>query len=292
MKKILLSAAVVATLIAGCKKDSDKKSETPVNTVPTSFTQKTVIEEFTGAWCGWCVDGHYKMETMTSTNPTKVYGVCVHYGDAMQIGSYASFYQPTFSISGFPTGMVSRSSDIGGTGGVVMSRTLWEANVNNQLTKTAKCGLKIDASSISGNTLTVNVTAGFCAAVSDALNMTVMLIEDKVTGTGTGYDQHNYYSGNSSFTTHPFYSKPSTIVGYEHTNVLRKIASADEGDAIGAANQVPGGSYTKSYTFDLSSVNKANCQVVAIINGAAAGATGKTVYNAQQVAVGGIQSWD
>jgi len=291
MKKILLSAAVVATLIAGCKKDSDKKTETPINTVPTSFTQKTVIEEFTGAWCGWCVDGHYRMETMTDANPTKVFGVCVHYGDGMQISSYDAFYKPTFSISGFPTGMVSRTSDVGGSGGVVMSRNLWEANVNNQLTKTAKCGLKIDASSISGNTLTVNVTAGFCAPVSD-VNMTVMLIEDKVTGTGSGYDQKNYYAGNSSYSTHPFYSKSGTIVGYEHTNVLRKIASADAGDPIGAANQVAGGSFTKSYTIDLSSVNKANCQIVAVINGPGPGGTGYTVYNAQQVPVGGIQAWD
>jgi len=291
MKKLLLSAAVVATLIAGCKKDGDKKTETPVNTVPTAFTQKVLLEEYTGAWCGWCVDGHYKMKTMTEANPNKVIGITVHYGDGMQIGSYASFYQPTFSVSGFPTGMINRVGDIGGSG-VVMSRNVWENNVNSQMGQTAKCGLQIDASSVSGNTLTVKVTTGFCASVTEALNLTVMLTEDKVTGSGSNYDQHNYYSGNSSYPTHPFYSQPSTIVGYEHNHVLRKIATADGGDAIGTASQKAGMSVTKTYTFDLSGYNKANCAVVAVVNAGGPGATGYKIYNAQNVAVGSIKAWD
>src|SRR5262245_58440398 len=123
MKKLLLSAVVVASLFTACKKDDDKKEPTGP-TVPSSYTQKVVLEEFTGAWCGWCVDGHYKMETMTTDNAGKFIGVCVHYGDGMQISSYASFYDPTYNVSSFPSGMVNRAPDAGGNG-TVMSRSYW-----------------------------------------------------------------------------------------------------------------------------------------------------------------------
>ena len=36
----------------------DKKKEPTIGPVPESFTKKVLIEEFTGAWCGYCPMEH------------------------------------------------------------------------------------------------------------------------------------------------------------------------------------------------------------------------------------------
>ena len=51
--KILLFGLLV---FAGCE---DKSDDFEISQVPPTFTKKVLIEEFTGAWCGYCPDGAY-----------------------------------------------------------------------------------------------------------------------------------------------------------------------------------------------------------------------------------------
>lgn len=64
---------------------------------------------------------------------------------------------------------------------------------------------------------------------SSDLMLTVVLVEKVVTGIGPGYDQRNY--GNLD-PDHPYYGQGNTIQGFEHTNVIRHLLTAYEGDAI------------------------------------------------------------
>lgn len=290
MKKLIKSSiavlAAVSITLVGCKKEeTSNKSSDNNGSVPSSFTKKVLIEEFTGAWCGWCVDGHLRVDNMMMANGSKIVPVMIHSGDGMEIPEMKGYYGPTFSVTGYPTGMINRVK--GSDGKVPQSRSIWEAMAATEMGKTAKLGLSIDAKSVEGNFITAKVTVGYAADVTEANNVVIALVEDKVVGTGTPFDQKNFYAGNSTYSTHPFYSKPATITGYEHKYVLRKMISPSAGEKIDAAKTVKGGSYTKELMLDMTGANQANCYVVAWVH-----TPGGVVENAQMVKVGESKSFD
>ncbi|MFN4083742.1 MAG: Omp28-related outer membrane protein [Bacteroidia bacterium] len=287
-KKILVASATFALIFFGCKKEETKKNDDPNTggTAPSSFTKKVLIEEFTGAWCGWCVDGHLRVDNIMSANPGKIVPVMVHQGDGMQGPEYEAYYKPTFSVSGFPTGMINR---VPGTDGKqVQSRSVWENMTNAELGKKAKLGLKIDAKSIEGDGGTVKVSVGFAEDVTTKCNIIIAILEDKVTGTGSQYDQKNFYANNSQYTTHPFYSKPATITGYEHKYVLRRITKIPyAGDEIPADKTKKGSIFTTEAMVTFTGYNKQNCYIAAWVH-----TPGGAVENAQMVKVGEAKDWD
>ena len=57
-----------------------------IGPVPDSFTKKVLIEEFTGAWCGYCPDGAHRLEKIIDSNDGNVIGVSLHNGDQMAVG--------------------------------------------------------------------------------------------------------------------------------------------------------------------------------------------------------------
>jgi hypothetical protein len=109
MKKIIILGLAVAISITACKKKSgEDATPTPTPTptptigaVPSTFTKKVLIEEFTGAWCGYCVDGAYIVETIVAANSGKAIGVSIHQGDGMQISLYNTL-DGIFNNTGFP----------------------------------------------------------------------------------------------------------------------------------------------------------------------------------------------
>jgi hypothetical protein len=83
-----------------------------------------------------------------------------------------------------------------------------------------------------------------------------MVVEDSVSGSGSDYDQVNYYNTTAS---HPMYGLGNPIVGFKHRHVLRAIL----GGPWGTDNVIPdqaqaGESYTKTYTTTLTSSWKTN----------------------------------
>lgn len=287
MKKIYLAAFVVMTALAlsSCQKD-EPIEDNGGDKVPSTFTKKVLVEEFSGAWCGWCVDGAYRLEEMMKAN-ANILGVTIHQGDGMQIPAYTDL-DNTFDVTGFPSGMVGRKPSIEDNK-VPMSRGYWSSNAAPQLTETASCGLKIDASSAGS----IKVTAGFNKEVAGDVRLTVYVIEDEVTGTGSPYDQANYYANNPSFPTHPYYSQPAKIVGYKHMLVLRKVLSSTTmGDVIDGGARVAGGKFEKTFSLDLGTMKADKVKIIAFVN--EVGTTGKThkVLNAQQVKLGQTKGWD
>lgn len=72
----------------------------------SGFPRKVVMEEATGAWCGWCVMGHAAMEKYYDDYPENFIGIAVHNGDAMTVASYDT--QIGKFISGYPNGVFNR----------------------------------------------------------------------------------------------------------------------------------------------------------------------------------------
>ena len=277
--KILLFGLLV---FGGCE---DEPDDFEVSKVPSTFTKKVLIEEFTGAWCGYCPDGAYRVKNLINDNDGKVVGVSLHSGDAMEV-AHTNYLETTYQNTGFPSGMVDRVSIDGFTS---LNRGYWEYVANDQLLETAVCGLAI-ISEVNGQNATVEVHAGFNSTLNgDDYRLTVYLIEDGVTGTGYGYDQRNYYNTDPES---PFYNLGDPIEGYEHNHTLRAVLSESLGDAIMVSEMVSGGEHIETYTVDLSSYNKNNLSIVAFVTYIGSTIAEHEIMNVQKCGIDGFQDWD
>jgi hypothetical protein len=295
--KLGFAIALTSVIVSGCddaKTEEAKPQATPV-TAPSTYTKKVTIEEFTGAWCGWCVDGHVIVDELMKANTGKIVPIMVHQGDAMQINYFTSFYQSIFKVTGFPTGAVNRIPGTGG--GLAVSRTLWSGMTKTELAIPATCGIAMDASSIEvisekESKIKLKVKVGFGTDITSPLNLTLYLLENKVTGTGSGYDQKNFIANRPGFENHSFFSKPATISNYEHNHVLRAVLSANFGDVIDVKKQVKGGVFEKEYEVNLSGYNTANIEFVALVHRAGSTSDDMAVINAQVVKASENKVWD
>ena len=89
MKKLLFFALI--SLSISCSKDEstspsadEQRQSVPYTQyVPSSFTQKLMMEMYSTVSCATCPDAEHKYRLYAANNPDKVYGVCVHTSDAM-----------------------------------------------------------------------------------------------------------------------------------------------------------------------------------------------------------------
>lgn len=307
MKKTILkitAAALVAMSLTfvGCSKDEDSGEDgnnnpnTPgqtITAVPSTFTQKVMIEEPTGAWCGWCVLGSEGIKTAEEKYPGRVNAVALHGGSAtepMLVPEYASLMSFA-KATGVPHYRLNR-----GTGGGFPGA--FATNVDNAMNQVASCGLAIDALASSGNEVKFTVHAGFKEDLTGDYRLLVYLVEETVQNKDNSkYNQSNYVSNNADYKSSYYYSQPSVINNFPHKHVARKLLSSSikEGDKIPAENVGKGKVYAKTYTFSIPSGNgwnPANIKAVAGILKYDSTCAGQKVLNSQSVTLGALKNWD
>ena len=202
-------------------------------TVETNAQIKNVLlEQHTGAWCGWCVDGTVKMDEILGLYGDQVIGVKIHNGDDMAIPEQ-SVIARALGLTGYPTGSIDRK-DFGGS--VFLSRSAWKTSCESQIQQKAKaevdCFYTLDKET---RIVRIQVMANITESMDFPLKFNAYIVEDDVTGEGSGYNQSNYLSGRPGFENNPYYNQPSTIVGYHHMKVVRKMI----GGAWGVAGELP-----------------------------------------------------
>lgn len=151
---------------------------------------KIVIgEEGTGTWCGWCPRGAVAMEDMANKYDGFWQGIAVHNGDPMVVTDYDAGFGAL--ISGYPSALVDRGGDIDPTG--------MEADFLQRILVDPKATM-VTGANFNGTTgiLDVSLTTDWLASASGAYKIACVLVEDGVTGTGSGYAQSNYYDGGGS----------------------------------------------------------------------------------------------
>jgi len=168
---------------------SDNNASTLFNTVSQIATKKVVFEEGTGTWCGWCPRGAVAMDYMQATYPDQFIGIAVHNGDPMTVTEYDN----GASFSGFPGANVDRALL-----GESVSQAGFESIYNARKDMVVPAGIAI-VSSGTGANVVLDVTATFYTTFAAAnYRLGVIMVEDGVTGTGSGYNQTNYYAGGSN----------------------------------------------------------------------------------------------
>lgn len=244
MKQIasyFVSAAAAASMLLSANAQTGKKV--------------VLMEQYTGAWCGWCVDGSVVMNAMEEKYGDRFIGVKIHQGDAMEDKTLTSALSAQV-IPYYPAGGVDRAymadlSTATQSTKIGIGRDKWEEAVERrlQIDPAVEVGFKsVDYDFATGNS-TINVTAKFLKDVTGDVRFNLYVIEDSVSGTGPQYDQKNFLSGNANFVGNPYYSLPATIIGYQHREVVRKVLGGAAGTASSISSTKKGDIAEYAYTF-------------------------------------------
>ena len=73
--------------------------------IDESAPRTSVMEEYTGTWCGWCPRGTVGLNLLERDFGDRFIGIAVHDGDPMSISDYASQKK---LVSGYPSAFVNR----------------------------------------------------------------------------------------------------------------------------------------------------------------------------------------
>lgn len=217
MKKTKLLLSLVTGLLAFTATGASLQD----NPVPV---HRPIIEEYTGTWCGYCVRGYAGMELLRETFGDQFIGVAYHTGDPMQVLSSANFPN---SIEGVPSAFLDRTDEVdplwgfdGESGQIVSDMQQYAA-----LETFADVFVTASWTSEDKTDIAVNVTSYFTIDDNGGnYALEVMLIADDLYGSGSDWDQENYYSNWWSFRNDPYLGpwvrKPETVSGLHFNDVL------------------------------------------------------------------------
>jgi thiol-disulfide isomerase/thioredoxin len=207
--------------------DQTPEAVTPVQVLNTVPRKRTLMEEYTGTWCGWCTRGFVALELLKKNYPDDFVTISYHNSDPMEI--MTSAYYPS-QVSGYPDAWIDRGMNVdpyGGEGDLSRFSTLDVLQWRNAMFANAAIDLKAELNEAEDE---VNVTANVTFPYSDDkanYALEYVLVEDGMTGpAGTDWDQQNYYSGETSVSADlkEMASKGSTISGLVFNDVAVGIS--------------------------------------------------------------------
>lgn len=260
--------------------------------------KKVLMEEFTGAWCGFCPEGHHLMDQALISQP-KLIGISIHdnqgsaNADKMQVpegldvsnafGSgfpSATFNRRYSEVDGFSTGIGGSPPSSG-----------WESETTAELARLTPVNVSFANKLYDTITrqLSVDVNASFLASLKGDFRTNLYIVEDSVIGSGAGYDQKNYWCagcGNPEPTAHS-YSLLASNPGYAHQHVLRQgLGGAWGTTGVIPASAVAGNSYTKTYTATLPAAWKEkNIYLVATVQEYSTDERFRLILNAEEASL-------
>ena len=163
---------------------SDNSGNLQFSTVANPPIKRTIAEEGTGTWCGWCPRGSVWLEYMKQNYEDDFVGIAVHNKDPMTLAEYDG----ALGISGFPGLKIDRKYTI--DPGEVEQYHL----ENVKLVSPIGIDFDFDYNEVSRQ-LSVYPKATVHTRLSGDYRFGVILSEDEVVGSDGGYAQANYYSG-------------------------------------------------------------------------------------------------
>ena len=211
------------------------KAQQYVSTEPAN--RNVILEEFTGRGCGYCTDGHRVANQIMANNPGRVWAINVHAG-GYAYTTYPNFNTNAsttilggFNVSGFPTGVVNRSTPNG------LDRGAWTGQTNIQLNQASECNIA-GVAMVNPDTrvATINVEVYYTGSSSvDENYLTIAMIQDSILGSQADYGNYN----------------PTQWLNgqYVHMHVLRDVITPTWGEAISPTTQ--GTLISKTYEYQI-----------------------------------------
>lgn len=277
MKKILLLSTIAfSSLFMSCSDNSDTPKEQPGEETPTTpqrklkvvvavldadgnainvqqadanttkdyvmagtkFQHRVLIEDFTGAWCGWCPRVTFSIEELEKNNNEKIVPVALHNGDKLAFSPYEGTLSEAlwtkFGIPkeerGYPFAVLNRSVE-------------WEAKSGNAMKtdqalalakESSEIGIKI-SSTLESTSGKVNVSFKFAEGVPTGLKYVVYIVDN-----GIVLKQSNYTSNYGGKGNKPEF-------------VHNAVAKAINGDVMGTA--IPSDKIVAGQEFNTGDIN-------------------------------------
>lgn len=257
--------------------------------------KKYLFEYFTGAWCQFCPGGALTIQSLAAANPDMIF-IAVHGGggaDNMKTSDGTNLIS-SMSVTGFPSGMLDRfafnAEDANGNPlppQVVFNTNSWQNMLigRRQMSPNSPVAVSAYGSFNPGNReLTVTVRGEFATALTGDIRLNAILIEDSVSGAGSGWDQVNAFNTQQG---HPYFGKGNPITNYQHRNVFR----ANMGGVWGKPNSLPtnitaGSVHTTDMTFTVpAGWNVNRLYVIPVVQRFNALITQREILNSDIVAV-------
>jgi hypothetical protein len=233
-----------------------------------------LAEEVTGTWCGWCPRGAVAMEYMANKYPDYFAGIAIHGGgngyDPMQAddlynGTVATMNKLTNSW-GFPGLAAMRT--------IEMDPSAVETSFLEKIQQPAAAALTTGAFFNETNRrLSISVSTTFKDDNSKTYNLSLILVENEVTGTDSHYGQQNYYSKQSQNRPlvgagHDWQAEPKIVPASKmvYNDVGRACIGGYEGTDLGGSHTIANAEiknfvYTLPEEFDFD-----NLYIVAVLS--------------------------
>lgn len=212
------------------------KAQQYVSTEPAN--RNVILEEFTGRGCGYCTDGHRIANQIMANNPGRVWAINIHAGGYAQtsypnmITTDGNTIHGGFSISGYPTGVVNRTTSNG------IGRDQWTGQANTQMNQASECNVA-GLVRINPGTRVANITVEVYYTGNSAYDenfLTVAMLQDSILGSQSDYGNFN----------------PTQWLNgqYVHMHILRDVITPSAwGEAISPTTE--GTLITKTYEYQI-----------------------------------------
>lgn len=249
--------------VNGGTQDEDINDNTAilqVNPIIPAIGKVVVGEEGTGTWCGWCPRGAVFMDKMETSYHNYWAGIAVHNGDPMTVTDYDAAIGSL--IGGYPSALVDRTPELDPS---QMENAFLEQIIEMPTAVLANQAIWNSTT----RELTVKVKNKFIQSANSNYKLACVITEDGVTGTGSGYNQTNYYAGSANGVMGGYETLPSSVPAaqmvYDH--VARQIAPSFAGQT-GVFSSVVNVGDEVFYTFNFTLPalwNENNVNIVSIL---------------------------
>lgn len=224
---------------------------------------QTLIEEYTGTWCGWCPGGYAMLEYIKKNEPDFVVAA-FHDNDPMQV----TYAYPS-NVTGFPSIFLDRYYMVDPLQGLGIhsGKDALVQDVKSLNAEPTPWGIELSHSWKDENTLVANAKAWNLLGYENGQNkIAYLLVADGLKGTSTSWAQNNNYSSRNpssnyveelnEFCRGGEYGK-SKVVGLVFNDVVIST-NGIYGVAGSLPNSLePEAIATHSFEFDLSKIKSA-----------------------------------
>lgn len=210
-----------------------------------------LLEEGTGAWCGYCPDAHLLVSKAVELHGKRVIPVSYHFDDSMSNQDAYNFLIPY--IKSYPDAMLDRKVQLG-------SNSTWLNEINSRLNVRAPAEISVGLKLYNPQTRTITyrISVRFLDYWYGNLRIGSIVTENTNRGSANPniWSQNNYYSkfhngGGVGGSSHPLYNELEYMDGYLHSYVHK----ASPGGVWGVPGIIPElVSPNSVYTYDFSYV--------------------------------------
>lgn len=169
-----------------------------MNVVPV---KRSLMEEYTGTWCGYCPRGWVAMRVLNEKYPDRFIAASYHNADAMQIHSGSSDDPYPANIAGLPCAFLDRVLDVDpyfGDGNKPMGI---EKTWKDRCADYTPANISVEATLAENNSvISANTTVTFVADMDNqTYRVGYIVTADGLSGTTSNWLQHSYFPGATGY---------------------------------------------------------------------------------------------